>query len=228
MAATYEELANIIVKAHALHPVWFVQAAVNEGSEPSPPNTTLDGQALNDAIITKYRVKLRRDPAVRRSDITVTVGVGDAYVATINGNVYSYTAIGGDTPTDILNALKVLIDAGAEPGMTTSVEAGPILRIVADTYTCVVSLVGVAGGTISMDAEASQVDFYVHLLPKNHTPVAGDEAQWDIASSAGFTAQKNATENVLTAGASRMFVQVASTNGNNVIPEVGPCQEVAP
>lgn len=76
-------------------------------------------------------------------ELTVTSAVvGTVYSVTINGTLFSYTAIGGDTAAAIATALCTAINAGAEP-VTATAGAGGVFDLDADVagvpYTVAVS-----------------------------------------------------------------------------------------
>jgi len=223
---TYAQLAHLMVLAQGRHPEWVEQSTINIGGEPGPPSGGSAGVSLGVtpdgyyAVVTLLRVQLRRVPSVRRTDIEIgTFDAATTYTVTVNGN--DYTSDGEADEAAAYDELKTNIDGGSEPGMTVT-DGTTYLRLEADDYTCSVSAAG-GTGTISItDVEASEVTFSVHLYPVDQTELTDDD-QWDESGGLEFTITKNWQDRAITSGNSRAFIEIKSTNGNNVVPAVGPC-----
>jgi flagellar hook protein FlgE len=115
----------------------------------------------------------------------VTIGavsVGTDYQVTLNGNLYSYTAVGGDTQTDIRNALISQINNGLNPSPASVVDADT-LRVAAGAPSPVLAgatnvTATLVGSNIDIDIGAAVVGNTYALTVNNqaysYTAVLGD------------------------------------------------------
>jgi flagellar hook protein FlgE len=97
-------------------------ALINADSD-SPAVATVSGSILT--LTAKRGVPIPSwNVAPAESDVTIgAVVVGADYEVTLNGNLYSYTAVPGDTQTDIRNALINQINTGLNPNPASVVDA---------------------------------------------------------------------------------------------------------
>jgi uncharacterized phage protein gp47/JayE len=137
--------------------------------------------------------------AARQGKISITsVVVSNDYTVTIDSVNYTHTATGGQDEEDILDAIKVLIDAGAWGG-TTSVDGNELTLLASTDFSFDIT------GDLSIDAISSVGDFTAdtagaytiaaNTLTEIVTPVSG----WDEVNNinAGLTGTNQETDSEL-------------------------------
>jgi len=142
------------------------------------------------------------------------VTIGNDYTVTIDGTPYAYTAVGVDTELEILNGLKVLIDAGTFTGNTTVdiVELELTIDDVLDfsfivTSNIDIELVGSIGNFTAVNAGAFTLP--ANTLTIIGTPVTG----WDSINNreAGITGRFSETDAELRIRRQRSVIQGFAT-----------------
>lgn len=107
---TTERVKQLSVNNTGVTPAW-VQHPLSQTGAPTIPTAGVAIPA--DTVNAKVVVKVREDPAVFTSLVTVTDAQDSGtYTVTINGMDFVYTAVTDDGAAEILAGLKGVIDAG--------------------------------------------------------------------------------------------------------------------
>jgi len=136
-----------------------------------------------------------------RIKVDAPSGVGEDYTLTLNAIPYTYTTVGGDTETEVINGLRSLIAAGSWGGTTSNIDDAYIDLEDADTDFSI----ALTTANFTMEELASAGDFVCTIdgaftLPAETltvitTPVSG----WDsvINFNAGDTGRDVETDSEL-------------------------------
>jgi len=161
-------------------------ALINADSE-SPAIASVSGSILT--LTAKRGVPIPSwNVGSARSDVTVgAVAPGATYSVSLNGNTYDYTAVAGDTATDVRNALMGQINGALNPAPASVVDADT-LRVTAGAPNPV--LAGATNVTAAITGAAIEIDvgaavpgntyaLTVNGIAYSYTAVPGD-TQADI------------------------------------------------
>lgn len=243
---TDELLKQLASRTAGREPAWQRLGPYTPSTLPGPPNADVVGAPDNQgvsvlhAILTPFRVLLRRNPASRLGEVGVTLfSHPSTYRVTVNGTNHDYVTLVTDGADDVLAGLAASINGGAEAGNVTAVVtathnllsgSGNILRIVGNsptTFTSLASSVPAGAGTIESQVEAEAVDFrawalWDNLFASGSTPFP-EGRQFDLVNGASFFAAngENFTDFFETSGMARLFIEPTATDGTFTI-FIGP------
>lgn len=233
----FELVRELAVISQGRNPVWTTQARLESGETSDPPGDVSDGVDTQNAIVTLWKVQLRRNAKFHGATVVVsTVDDASTYRVTINSTDFDYVASGGDGAKEILDGLATAINAGAEPvtaevfqdsgSLTEASDLVPgfteVMTVTSQNASAsgadftIATSVPAGSGALTDSADATDVSFKIWSL-------ADDEESFSTHQNATFN---NITQNLVdranTAGLERVFIEVTATDGH-VETKVGPC-----
>jgi hypothetical protein len=222
---------ELAIIAAAREPNFVAQPTIDASSLPGPPSLATDGIEVTDAINAVVLIKLRDDVQGHAVEIQVaTVDDTATYTVTLDGTPFVYAAMASDTQDEILEGLRVLIDADSRfsAGAISGTGVDAVLRVLGtseDAYTSSVAATGT--GVLEQARDAELVVFRVWGLPKNQI---NDETVWyrlpvegkpGLGAAGNITTEFNWADEFRVPGFARLYVEILSTDGQ-VVPSIGP------